>query len=300
MFGLKPKSKRSGGSGSRRVRAERRRRLPQGFNPWIVAAVVIGVLILTSSAVWGTRKLEAYVRARPEFQSPPRIVLTDVPDGLTDRIMDIVSSAAAGPWIDDAICQRIAEALSQSAWVERVNSVRRFADGRVAVSCEYRSATALVQSGGGFYLIDDRGVRLPGRYQYHPAFVVIQGVVAAVPAPGTAWPGADVRAALAILDRLRDEPFFDQIGGVLVENYGGRQDKRQAPIELVTTPPPAGRLIWGSAPGEEIEENTVEQKIRLLGEIYRQWGRIDAGHDIIDISTFPDRFAVRTPGGEPL
>jgi len=91
---------------------------------------------------------------------------------------------------------------------------------------------------------------------------------------------------------LYQEPFFDQISGILVDNYGGRRDKREPHVQLATAPE-GGRIVWGSAPGEEIEENTVEQKLALLRENFRRWGRIDAGRWYIDISLFPDRFTTR-------
>ena len=44
--------------------------------------------------------------------------------------------------------------------------------------------------------------------------------------------------------------------------------------------------------GFEVEENLAPQKLALLRQNYAQTGRADAGHAVIDISTFPDRFHI--------
>lgn len=294
MFGIKKKKKRTGGGKTRSP--QRSRKFPRP-SPALVktALVALATLVAGSAAFAGVWALEAHVRAQPKYQAKPRIIMADAPAGLADRIQQLLAPVADGPWIDDTLCERIAKALDDSAWVERVNSVRRHADGTVVVSCEYRDAAVLIQTGNGFYLADNRGIRLPGRYSFHPSFVLVQGVGAPVPSPGELWHGADLAAALAIVERLRHEQLNEQVAAILVGNYAGRQNNRKAHIELVSTPPPPGRIIWGSAPGEEIEENSVEQKIGLLREIYDRWGRIDGGHAIIDISTFPDRFTIRAP-----
>lgn len=253
---------------------------------WIVALAV--------AAVWIVGRLEGYLAGRPEFLDYPTIVLTDAPDDLHDRIMQVIAPLSQVPWTDPELCSRIGRALEQYAWVREVRSVRRYADGRVTVSCAYRSAAALVQIGGDYYLIDPDGVRLPGRFSYHPSFVVVQGTDAMPPEPGATWPGGDIKAGLKILRLLQQEPFFDQLTGVLVGNYLGRRDKHKPHI-LLATAPAGGRIVWGSAPGEEIEENTAQRKIMLLRENYRRWGRIDAGRDYIDISTYPDRLTTRAP-----
>ena len=54
---------------------------------------------------------------------------------------------------------------------------------------------------------------------------------------------------------------------------------------------PSGSLIvWGSAPGLEIEENSMGRKIQILERNFLTTGHIDAGYDCIDISAYSDRF----------
>lgn len=250
--------------------------------------------LVAVGAVWGFGRLEAYLLADPAFDAAPNIVLADAPEGIDQSVRDVLAPFAQEPWNTPDLCVRIGRALESCAWVEKLGDVRRYPDGTIVISCDYRNPAALVQVGSACYLIADDGVRLPGSYQYHPSLVLIQGVSASPPQPGDAWPGDDVDAALRIVALVRNEPFYDQITGVLVGNYAGRSSKRE-PHLLLATAPSGSRIVWGSAPGEEIEENTIEQKMQLLWENYRRWGRIDAGRDYIDISTFPDRFTTRAP-----
>ena len=149
----------------------------------------------------------------------------------------------------------------------------------------------MVQQGTEFFLLDSGGVRLPGTYAYDPALPLIQGVGASVSNPGAKWPGQDVDAGLTVLKALEEQPFAGQITAVLVDNFGGRVNPRQTHIKLATDRA-GGRVYWGSAPGFELEENSIENKLAILGENFRRTGRVDAHHAIIDVSTFPDRFTI--------
>jgi hypothetical protein len=261
---------------------------------WIVrrGAAYAAVVILVAGVVWSVQQLEASVERKPRYQQPPTIALVDVPDDLESRILGIIDPYVTRAWTDDALCTRVGQALEASAWVSRVRFVRRFADGTVSVSCDYRVPAALLQHGNEYCLIATDGVRLPGIYEYHPSFKVIQGVMSMPPEEGETWPGEDVQAGLDLTRILRSEPFFDQITGILVGNAGGRQN-RTAPHLSIATAPGGSRIVWGSAPGHEFEENTIDEKLHLLRENFRRWGRIDATRDYIDISAHRDRFTTR-------
>ncbi len=225
----------------------------------------------------------------------PTVTFVDLPEPLTelasDDLRDSVSDLLAGDWTDSQLCRNMAMRLARVGWVAGVGFVRRRSDGRFEVSGRYRVPVAMVQQGAEFLLTDSQGLRLPGTYRYDPAWTLIQGVSRRAPAPGELWAGSDLQAGLMILAALAGEPFGDQVTAVLVENVGGRRDPRRSHIELATDRA-GGRIRWGSAPGFELEENTVEQKLAILRENHRRTGRADADHPIIDISTFPDRFTI--------
>lgn len=260
-----------------------RRRFARGA---ATVALVAGVI---AAAGVGLPRLDAYVHAKEQFAGPPRVVLVDVPAELEAAVREYIELVIGGDWTDPTLCRRVADRLGQNGWVQRVDCVRRLPDARVEARCRYRTPFALVQIAGEFVLVDREAVRLPGRYPYSPSLPLVQGVAGAAPGSGETWSAPDLAAGLAILTRLAAEPFANQVTAVLVHNYGGRRDRGSAHIELATDRP-GGRIIWGSGPGNEIEENTAAQKMALLRRNYELHGRIDAGLPVIDVSTFPDRF----------
>lgn len=268
---------------------KRRRRVVGG------AGLAIIVVAVTLAGLVGLSRLEAHVEGALAERAAPSLSFVDLPDelfalaggDLHDSVIDLLDRR----WTDDSLCREMADRLSAVGWVARVNHVRRTSDGRFEISCRYRKPFAMIQKGTEFFLLDSEGVRLPGTYAYDPALRLIQGVGASASKQGAKWPGQDVDAGLAILQAIEGQPFAGQITAVLVDNFDGRVDPRQTHIELATDRA-GGRVYWGSAPGFELEENSVENKLAILGENFRRTGRVDAHHAIIDVSTFPDRFTI--------
>lgn len=259
------------------------------------SALTILFLAVALAGLVGLSRLEAHVGSILLQRAAPRVSFVDVPDRLAtlvgsdlhDSVLDLLDR----DWTDDTLCREMAERLGSVGWVARVNHVRRTSDARFEISCRYRRPFAMVQVGTDFFLLDGEGVRLPGTYQYDPAWWLMQGAGASASAPGVKWPGEDVEAGLAILRVLAGQPFAGQITAVLVDNFAGRVDPRHTHVELATDRA-GGRIYWGSAPGSELEENSVEKKLAILRENFRRTGRVDAHHAVIDVSTFPDRFTI--------
>jgi len=264
-------------------------------------ALVGGVLLSAATvclltAGYGLSRLDGHVRDLVlEAHPSAEVTFVDLPADLAELALPDLQRAIADVqsmrWTDDELCQKTATRLAAVGWVERVNYVRRTTDAIIQVSAAYRVPVAMVTQNGEHFLIDVRGVRLPGTYRHDPSWRLIEGVAAPAPAPGEVWPGLDVQAGLAVLSRIVAEPFAHQITSVLVENFGGRKDRYASHIVLATDRD-GGRIAWGSAVGHEVEENTVEQKLALLRANYRDTGRVDADHAVIDVSTFPDRITV--------
>jgi len=237
----------------------------------------------------GLARLESRVHAAPRFGQPPVIELVDTPEGLRETIAGKLAPFEAISGFAPELCAKIGRALESDPWVRRVISVRRANDLRITVRCAYRLPAALVQIDMAFYLVDNEQVRLPGVYGYQESLPLIQGVDSNPPPPGGVWQGADLEAGIALARLIASEPFARQITGIGVHNYGGRRANRDAHLVLATDR--AGCLIkWGSAPGEEVEENTIRRKIAILRHNFERFGRADAGFREIDISVYPDRF----------
>ena len=169
---------------------------------------------------------------------------------------------------------------------------------------------AWVWVGDQLCLVDPEGTRLPGDYQLEDRarsrLLVIAGVdlpvgdgiaggMPAAPRAGEKWAsgkdgslGADMAAAMALVERLKKQPFAWQIDAVDMTNFNGRKDARAAWITLRTVAPDgAPRVVrWGRPIGEEkYYEVQADAKIKALNELYRQYSRIDAGRDYVDIRT---------------
>ena len=224
------------------------------------------------------------------------VEFVDLPEGLMalagGDLRGSIADLLERPWTKPDRCREIAERLSTLGWIESVESVQRSSSGRFEIKARYRLPVALVGLPKDDYvLIDGQGVRLPGLYIYHPRWYIIDGVDSPPPQVGQRWGSTDLQAGLAVLAALRPEPYRSQITGVNVANFAGRKNARSTHLELFTDRA-GGRIRWGSAPGFEVEENLAPQKLALLRQNFTQTGRADAGHPIIDISTFPDKFHI--------
>jgi hypothetical protein len=267
---------------------------------WVgkAALVFFIVVVLAVGITCGLYELDKNVHQAERFQVAPQVTLVDVPDQLRQVIIRRIAPALELAWIDPDLCRNIADALASEVWVKQVVKVTKGPTGLVEVHCRYRQPVALIQTQHSFIAIDEDRVRL-SEIRAVPSdcdLKIVQGVDGVPPAYGARWESADLNAGLEVLEVLEGEPFDDQILAVGVHNYGGRLDSKLAHVELATDRV-GGRIIWGSAPGEEVEENSVSQKVAILRANHHRNGRVDAGFAVIDISTFPDRFS--TPAESP-
>jgi len=254
--------------------------------------VVVFWLGAVGAIVWGMWTLDHRVHADPAFNEPPQIVFVDDgPEVLHEKMQDHLQGFSSEPWIESTLCSRIGDRLAQSPWVATVRSVDKRANGVVEIDCVYRQPLAVVQIGDKFRLIADDGVVLPGEYGTHGGLPIIQGVTTTLPTPGMPLIGDDALAGIAMVRLLREEAFVDQIVAIRVEGSAGAGASGGRNIEL-TTDQNGGRIIWGSAPGHEVEENTTNQKLAILRTNFERSGRLDSDYHVIDISVFPDRFIV--------
>ena len=271
--------------------AERRKRLVRGVS------VVVGASVLLVAGVFGLQRLDTHVIQLARQGSAATVEFVDLPATLDSfarpDLLEAVHILSERDWIDDGVCRELAERIAAVGWVVDVRYVRRTSDARFLVSCDYRLPVGMVPWDESYYLVDREGTRLPGTYLYDPVWRLIEGVAVPPPPAGAAWDSEALRAGLAISERLAREPFSSQIAAVVVENYNGRLDPRRSHIELATDRA-GGRIRWGSAPGFELEENTVFGKLAILRGNFDRSGRVDEDHRVIDVSTFPDRYT--TPG----
>lgn len=259
---------------------------------------VAGLALFLAMSAAILRLLDARVNAQLVERTRPRLEFPAVPPPIQDLVTEDLSRRLLPllprEWTGDGLCAALGEEARRCGWVSELHAVRRRSDGVFVIAARYHEPFAMVDMHDGYALVDRAGVRLPGTYTFHRTWKLIQGVRETAPLPGARWGGADMAAGIAVLDRILREPYGDQITGVMVENFGGRVDPNASHIVLATDRA-GGRIHWGSAPGTELVENTVEQKLAILRANFRGTGRADADHAGIDISTFADRFVVLAP-----
>jgi hypothetical protein len=262
---------------------------------------LLGVLVVLAGVTVGLSALKSHVYALPEYNVPVTVALLDQPPWLdANSVNEMLAGLPELRFLDETASSAVAEYLSQSGWIAKVNRAEMCRGGRIEVSCEYRQPVAVVQVGARFHLVDCRGVRLPGVYSEPGEFLIIQGVRGPVPAEGQLWNASDLQAGLRLATLILSEPFANQVGAVSVHNYGGRESAGEPQLALLTRPEGNrgrwGRVLWGSGPGEEIEEPTAREKILVLRANFQQCGRIDAGASWIDVSINPGEY--RRPARE--
>ena len=258
-----------------------------------------GLLVVTAVSIGGStaagRLIDHVDRLILSERPGAALQFVNIPEPLlTLAAAELQSSLAdlrTRPWTEAGLCEQMARRLATSPWIESLHSVRRTGDGRFEIRANYRVPVAAVQRASEFFLVDVQGVRLPGVYAFNAQWKVIRGVSAAPPAAASLWIGEDIKAGLKLLQLLTDEPYSGQLGGIDLDNFEGRSDPRGSHVELLTDRV-GGRIRWGSAPGRELEENSITQKINLLRRNFADTGRADADHLVIDISTFPDRYSI--------
>ncbi len=253
-------------------------------------AVAAGIAAAGGGAVWALHHGERLLETRREYPDYVEFDLIGVPGDLEEFIRAELVDLHDVSWAEHSLCQRIGERLAACPWVRRINAVGKSTPGRIYVDCVYRQPTAMVHREKYYYLVDEFAVRLPGTYQSSGDLPVVTGVRAAPPEAGEPWRAADLSAGLELSRMFENQPFREQVEAIKVENIDGRNNPRMAHVEILTTL--GTKILWGSAPGDEIEENSAAQKMRILHNNYQQYGRIDAQHGTIDISVYPDRFII--------
>ncbi|MCG3138177.1 MAG: hypothetical protein HJJLKODD_02038 [Phycisphaerae bacterium] len=248
------------------------------------------LLVVGGAALFGLDHLEARYQQQPPFQQPARIELLNLPQPLRDQVLADISEFVGHPWIDESLCDQLTAHLLKNGWIKSVRMITKPEPGLVRIDCEYRQPLLLVEHDEYFYLVDEEGIRLPGEYTYDPEWLVVQGVKMAPPGEGKLWVGNDLHGALLLANMINSQTYNRQVAKIVVDNYGGRRDRQASPLLLITDQ--GSRISWGSAPGEEMEENSTIEKLSLLAQNFQHTGRIDAHYPQIDISIFPDRIVI--------
>lgn len=263
-------------------------RTMQGVKWLLAVAAIVGVAFAWQQ---GKAALERSIaRATPDELSVEHVELADPPPWMTDagrdRIRAVVAKWAKPDPFESRSLTIAAEALRADPVVKRVEQVRRTPGGGVVVEAAYRTPAAVVETAGGYRLVDDETVVLPWVYERHHVaalaqrgLVVLLGVSTRPPAEaGHVWEGAGLRAGLKLASVIRAEPFASEVKAIDV----GHRRGDAVELYLVTDD---GPVRWGLPPGEErtVEPDT-ELKLKRLRHLAATRGTIALPGRVVEIN----------------
>lgn len=262
----------------------------------LLAAAVLAALAWAGHGAWrlarGTLKGDAcYVVTAQGIQ------ITATPPWVRD---DVCSQAVAraqlqGPLsvIDSSqLSPRLAEAFRLEPWVKRVNRVEVVSTRKVLVEVDWRRPVAAVEltnaSGVALLPLDEQAVRLPERGFNDAELRRLPRITPFHRAPtvGEAWTDPQVKGALVLIGRLRQDwsrlSLADVTPSTLPETRGEQQFYHYEILSVGGT-----HIVWGAAPHVRTpDEPAFEAKLARLKEYVSTYGvelNSDKSPQVIDL-----------------
>ena len=256
------------------------------------------VVVLLGSWIFSRGALERYIAST--YKEAPKVVIhwplvngskaisTYVPEAVQADLAQVAGLNLNANPFDRAALEQAADRLKATGWFARGLQVSRRPGGVVQVDGVWRVPAAVVHKDGRNHLVATDGsvLRLPvgaeppeGMFQISnptsPAPLADNGE----PAYGTPWLGNDVQSAISLLRTLCQRPVARQISGVDLSDF-----LKNGKLTLITDK--GTRIVWGSAIGDSVPgEVKVERKIARLEQNLKEFGRIDANQNRVEIYT---------------
>ncbi len=285
-----------------RARQKSKNNEPDGQGRLQALRALAGLLAVTcvvGGVIYALERVKAHVYALPEYNPAVQVDLVDAPEwvdveGWRQRILAAAKIPPGQTWLDNDLVSAVADGMARSGWVSRVKRVSQCPDGRILIACDFRRPIAMMQTARGFIPVDNEGFRLPEVYPEVPdgtGWIRISGLESATPDVGQRFLGEDAVAGVQLANLLFEQEFASRITCVDMLNFRGRHDKRANHICLRTRD--GGKIDWGSAIGEEIEEPSAKDKIRTIA-LYFKKGSSQAQ---VDVSVYRNGWI--EPAAEP-
>jgi hypothetical protein len=282
----------------------------KGMTP-IFSAVCL--LVLLGAAVYGLERVKAHVYTQPEFQPEVKVELGDPPgwvnaEGWNERVLQSVVLPEDAQPLDYSLLANVADQMAEGGWVSKVEQVTRETDGTIRIDCEYRRPIAMLLVNDRFVPVDEEGFRLPESYKEEnvtesSGWLRVFGVRARMPDVNGQFVEDDAHAAIELAKLISEQDFAPRITSINVENFRGRVDRRKSHIFLTPRGGRKDQIAWGSAIGEEIEEEPAIEKLRNIA-VWLKRGSPQARVDVavyrnayIEFDVQPEEPVIRTADG---
>ena len=171
--------------------------------------------------------------------------------------------------LQEGISEEIAAAFEANPWVEKVVAVEKKFPNTIHLKLKLRRPMAFISSNGNYYLLDEKGVRLPGVYSEEArkssGLPLVASIKKSVPQVGKIADNDAVIAGCGVAKMINDEKkrLRTQIEVIDAMNFGGRLQRGGSEITLVTSD--GARIKWGRSPGKfHAGELSAEKKIENL------------------------------------
>ncbi len=240
--------------------------------------------VVAGSLAWGVPRLEAYAIEYAGDYSV-QVELVDQPAWVSGNLERKLHMTAIEQLQGDPLdrssddLENVREALLDTGWFTQIEQVHRRHLDLIEVHGRFARPHALIRDTRDEldYLIDPEGRLLPHAFRIGDAVVEYPVIVGTArprpPRTGEKWPGADVDAALSLLEEILAQEWRSQVEAVDVSRY--LSDQR---LDLLTDR--GVRIIWGRAPNDvSMGEVSTEEKIAYLTRLYEipDYRRIDGG-----------------------
>lgn len=244
----------------------------------VAAAWLLGAAGAVAGWSLGVPKMQAFA-SQQRAADPNEITIrfANAPPWMKGDLADLLmrtaqANIAGDPLVrDDLVAVR--RNLLTTGWFESIDQVRRVDEEIVEITARFVRPHAVVRDGKGDHLIDINATLLPKSYDRgaNTYFITITGAHFDRPQrPGMAWEGADIHAAIKLLELIQQQPWHAQVAEIIVSGYVNDE-----PIKLRTDR--GCTIIWGGAPGEEPAlETLAQEKLHRLSYLFQSRGRIDA------------------------
>ena len=246
---------------------------------------VLAVIFVLAVMVTGLVFLDKYVKkVAPAWSDNVNVELIEPPvwinQPLEDKILAAITLDSEDFTLDENAVRLIQDNLTKNvAWLHNIKV--EIAHNKILIEADYRKPIALVKAGMRQFYVDAELVVLDFIPMPDLPIVKVKGLspITKIPLAGKAWQRDDLKAAVAILDRLHrmdklvtpDKPLLYEIDSINVSNFRGREDSRFAHIILYAKD--NTEIIWGA----EIDawpkhlEAKDEEKLAKLYNHYKEY-----------------------------